>query len=146
MPVIVRNLDRDAAIIILVDSNIQRENILPSEKAKAYKMKLEAIKRQGARHDLTSRQLVGKSEAADKVGETTGESGRQIQRYIRLTELQPELQRMVDDGKIGMTPAVEALGYGLTDKGLHNSIISVIDFFADGEVYPVGRMERSGER
>ena len=107
MPVIVRNLDRDAAIIILVDSNIQRENILPSEKAKAYKMKLEAIKRQGARRDLTSRQVVGKLEAADKVGETTGESGRQIQRYIRLTELQPELQRMVDDGKIGMTPAVE---------------------------------------
>ena len=107
MPVIVRNLNRDAAIIILVDSNIQRENILPSEKAKAYKMKLEAIKRQGARHDLTSRQVVGKLEAADKVGEMTGESGRQIQRYIRLTELQPELQRMVDDGKIGMTPAVE---------------------------------------
>ncbi len=110
IPAIVRNLDDDTAIIHMVDSNVQRENILPSEKAKAYKMKLEAIKRQGARTDLTSRQVVGKSEkkeAADVVGDATGESGRQIQRYIRLTELEPELLQMVDEKKIAMTPAVE---------------------------------------
>lgn len=107
MPVIVKEMDADTATIMMVDSNLQRENILPSEKAKAYKMKLEAIKRQGARTDLTSRQLVGKLESADEVGEATGESGRQIQRYIRLTELQPELQQMVDEKKIAFTPAVE---------------------------------------
>ena len=107
MPVIVKDMDADTAVIMMVDSNLQRENILPSEKAKAYKMKLEAIKRQGARTDLTSRQVVGKLESSDIVGETTGESGRQIQRYIRLTELEPELQQMVDDKKIGFTPAVE---------------------------------------
>lgn len=100
-------MDADTATIMMVDSNLQRENILPSEKAKAYKMKLEAIKRQGARTDLTSRQLVGKLESADEVGEATGESGRQIQRYIRLTELEPELQQMVDEKKIAFTPAVE---------------------------------------
>ena len=110
MPVIVRNLDRDAATIVMVDSNLQRENILPSERAAAYKMKLEAIKRQGARNDLTSGQLVPKSEenrAREIVAESVGESGRQVQRYIRLTELEPELQQMVDTGKIAMTPAVE---------------------------------------
>lgn len=107
MPVIVREMDADTAIIMMVDSNLQRENILPSEKARAYKMKLEAIKRQGARTDLTSRQVVGKLESSDIVGETTGESGRQIQRYIRLTELEPELQQMVDEKKIAFTPAVE---------------------------------------
>ena len=116
MPVIVRDLDRDAAIIAMVDSNLQRENILPIEKAKAYKMKLEAMKRQGKRTDLTSRQVVGKldapmpekkSEAADILGSDAGDSGRQVQRYIRLTELSPELQKMVDDKKIAMTPAVE---------------------------------------
>jgi len=110
MPVIVRNLDDDAATIIMVDSNIQRENILPSERARAYKMKLEAIKRQGARTDLTSRQVVGKLnslESAVLVGKEAGESGRQVQRYIRLNELTPELQQMVDDKKIAMTPAVE---------------------------------------
>ncbi len=107
MPVIVKEMDADTATIMMVDSNLQRENILPSEKAKAYKMKLEAIKRQGARTDLTSRQLVGKLESADEVGEATGESGRQIQRYIRLTELEPELQQMVDEKKIAFTPAVE---------------------------------------
>ena len=124
MPVIVRDIDRDAATVILVDSNIQRENILPSEKAKAYKMKLEAIKRQGARHDLTSRQVVGKLEAADRVGENAGDSGRQVQRYIRLTELQPELQQMVDDGKIGMTPAVELSYLKPTEQKL---LIDTID-------------------
>lgn len=113
MPVIIRELDDEQAIIEMVDSGIQREEVLPSEKAAAYKMKLEAIKRQGARTDLTSRQEGGKSEAdekkeaADIVGEAAGESGRQVQRYIRLTELAPELQEMVDTGKIAMTPAVE---------------------------------------
>ena len=107
IPAIVRELDDDAAIIFMVDSNLQRENILPSEHAAAYKMKLEALKRQGARTDLTSRQVVGKLEAADTIGNDSGESGRQIQRYIRLTELQPELQQMVDDKKIAFTPAVE---------------------------------------
>ena len=107
IPVIIRDMDYDSAVIAMVDSNIQREEILPSEKAAAYRMKLEAIRRQGARNDLTSRQVVGKLESADIVGETTGDSGRQVQRYIRLTELQPELQKMVDDGKMAMTPAVE---------------------------------------
>ena len=105
IPAIVRDIDRDTAIIMMVDSNLQRENILPSEKAKAYKMKLEAIKRQGARTDLTSRQVVGKLESADKISET--ESGRQVQRYIRLNELSPPLQKLVDEQKMGLTPAVE---------------------------------------
>lgn len=107
VPAIIRELDDDQAIIDLIDSCIQREEILPSERAAAYKMKLEAIKRQGARHDLTSRQIVGKSEAADIVGAEAGESGRQVQRIIRLTELVPDLQQMVDDGRIAITPAVE---------------------------------------
>ena len=106
MPVIVRDIDRNAATIIMVDSNLQRESILPSERAKAYKMKLEAIKRQGARHDLTSTQLAQKL-SVEKVAEEAGTSKDQVRRYIRLNELQPELQQMVDEGKIGMTPAVE---------------------------------------
>lgn len=110
MPVIIRNLDDDAAIIFMVDSNLQRENILPSERAAAYKMKMEALKRQGVRTDLTSGQLVPKlneMRAREKIAEKTEDSGRQIQRYIRLTELQPELQQMVDEKKIAFTPAVE---------------------------------------
>ena len=106
MPVIVRDIDRNTAVIILVDSNIQRENILPSERAKAYKMKLEAIKRQGARHDLTSTQIAQKL-SVEKVAEEAGTSKDQVRRYIRLNELEPELMQMVDEGKIGMTPAVE---------------------------------------
>ena len=106
MPVIVRDLDRNAAIIVMVDSNLQRENILPSERAKAYKMKLEAIKRQGARHDLTSTQIAQKL-SVEKVAEEAGTSKDQVRRYIRLNELEPELLQMVDEGKIGMTPAVE---------------------------------------
>ena len=106
MPVIVRDIDRNVAPIIMVDSNLQREDILPSERAKAYKMKLDAIKRQGARHDLTSTQLAQKL-SVEKVAEEAGTSKDQIRRYIRLTELDPELQKMVDEGKIGMTPAVE---------------------------------------
>ena len=110
MPVIVRDLDRDAAIIIMVDTNIQRENISPIEKAKALKMKLEAIKRQCARTDLTCNQVGDKLEGKKSVqivADGAGESPSQVQRYIRLTELSPELQQMVEDRKIAMTPAVE---------------------------------------
>ena len=87
MPVIVRELDDDAAAILVVDSNLQREDLLPSERAFAYKLKLEALRHQGERTDLTSRQVVGKLEAADIIGEDAGESGRQVQRYIRLTDV-----------------------------------------------------------
>lgn len=107
LPAIVRDLDDDAATIIMVDSNLQRENILPSERAAAYKMKLEAVKRQGSRRDLTSPQLAAKFRADDEVAKGTGVSGDTVRRFIRLTELQPELQEMVDTGKIAMTPAVE---------------------------------------
>lgn len=106
----VQDLTRDEAIILMVESNLQRSTILPSEKAAAYKMRLEAMKRQGQRTDLTSRPLVGKlqgQEAADVLGEAVGESGRQIQRYIRLNELVPGLVNMVDEGRIAMRPAVE---------------------------------------
>lgn len=103
----VRDIDDDQAIIDMVDSNIQREHISPMEKARAYAMKLEAISRQGARRDLTSRQLVGKLEAADEVGLKTGESGRQVQRFVRLNSLVPDLQKKVDDGSLKFNPAVE---------------------------------------
>ena len=107
LPVIVRQMDDNAAVLLMVDSNIQRENILPSERAFAYKMKLETLKKQGARSDLTSRQIVGKLETADLVGKGSGESGRQVQRFIRLTNLIPELLDMVDEKKIAFNPAVE---------------------------------------
>ena len=107
MPCIVRQMDDDTATILMVDSNIQRENILPSERAQAYKMKLEAIKRQGARTDLTSPQVAAKFRADDEVATGADVSGDTVRRYIRLTELSPELQQMVDEKKIGMTPAVE---------------------------------------
>lgn len=108
MPVLIRNLDRDAATIIMVDSNLQRENILPSERAKAYKMKLEAIKRQGARNDLTSDQVGQKSKwSIEQIAEQAGESKSQVQRYIRLNELSPELLQMVDEKKIAFNPAYE---------------------------------------
>ena len=107
MPVIVRELDDDEATIIMVDSNLQRETLLPSERAFAYRMKLEAMKRQGARADLTSRQVVGKLETADAIGKDVGESGRQIQRFIRLTYLVPPLLDMVDEHKVAFNPAVE---------------------------------------
>ena len=106
MPVIVRDIDQNTATIMMVDSNLQRENILPSERAKAYKMKLDAIKRQGKRHDLTSTQPVQKL-SVEQVAEEAGTSREQIRRYIRLNELEPELMQLVDEGKIGMTPAVE---------------------------------------
>ena len=107
VPVIVRDLDDDEAVIIMVDANLQRENILPSERAKAYQMKLEAIRHQGERNDLTSRQVVGKLEAADLVGKDSGESGRQIQRFIRLNHLEQPLRDKVDNGELAFTPAVE---------------------------------------
>ena len=106
IPAIVRELDDDAAIIFMVDSNLQRENILPSERAAAYKMKMEALKRQGLRTDLTSAQLAPKL-TTEKIGEEAGVSKDTVKRFIRLTELQPELQQMVDDKKIAFTPAVE---------------------------------------
>lgn len=105
MPVIIRELDDDAAVIIMVDSNLQRENILPSERAKAYQMKLEALKHQGERADLTSRQVGEKS--VTKVAEEAGSSERQVQRFIRLNNLVPNLIDMVDDKKVAMNPAVE---------------------------------------
>ena len=107
IPVIVRNLDDDAATIIMVDSNIQRENILPSERAFAYKLKLEAIKHQGKRNDLTSDQVEHKLKARDVVAKEAGESSIQVQRFIRLTELVPEILDMVDTKKIAFNPAVE---------------------------------------
>ena len=107
LPVIVRNMDDDAAVLLMVDSNLQRENILPSERAFAYKMKLEALKNQGARSDLTSSQIGTKFRADEKVAQDSGESRNQIQRFIRLTNLVPELLDMVDEKKISFNPAVE---------------------------------------
>ena len=107
MPCIVRNLTDDEATIIMVDSNLQRETILPSEKAFAYKMKLEAIKRQGQRSDLTSTPLVSKSRSNEELGQKNGDSREQVRRYIRLTELIPSILDMVDSGKIAFRPAVE---------------------------------------
>ncbi|MTS16064.1 ParB/RepB/Spo0J family partition protein [Subdoligranulum sp. AM23-21AC] len=108
MPVIVRNMDDDTAVILMVDSNVQRENVLPSEKARAYKMKLDAIKRRAGRPSKeNSRQLVGNFESAEIVGQSAGDSGRQVQRYIRLNELIPELLEMVDGNEIKFNPAYE---------------------------------------
>ena len=107
IPAIVRELDDDAAIIFMVDSNLQRENILPSERAAAYKMKMEALKRQGLRTDLTSTQVVSKLRSGEVIGNENSESRETVRRYIRLTELQPELQQMVDEKKMAFTPAVE---------------------------------------
>ena len=107
LPVIVRQMSDDAAVILMVDSNLQREHILPSERAFAYKMKLEALKNQGARSDLTSSQIGTKLRADEKVAQDSGESRNQIQRFIRLTNLIPELLDMVDEKKIAFNPAVE---------------------------------------
>ena len=107
LPVIVRQMDDDAAVLLMVDSNLQRENILPSERAFAYKMKLEALKNQGARSDLTSRQVGEKLWSVSQVGADANESERQVHRFIRLTNLIPELLDMVDEKKIAFNPAVE---------------------------------------
>ena len=108
LPVIVRNMDDDAAVLLMVDSNLQRENILPSERAFAYKMKLDAMRRTSGRPSKENpRQVVGDFETADVIGKESGESGRQVQRFIRLTNLVPELLDMVDEKKIAFNPAVE---------------------------------------
>ena len=107
VPALIYAIDRDAAAIALVDSNLQREKILPSEKAFAYKMKLEAMNRQGQRTDLTSAQVGRKLETAEIIGEQSGESRNQVRRYIRLTNLVPGILDMVDEGRIALTPAVE---------------------------------------
>ena len=107
LPVIVRNMDDDAAVLLMVDSNLQRENILPSERAFAYKMKLEALKNQGARSDLTSTQLVSKLRSNEQLGAETNQSRETVRRFIRLTNLVPELLDMVDEKKISFNPAVE---------------------------------------
>ena len=107
LPVIVRNMDDDAAVLLMVDSNLQREHILPSERAFAYKMKLEALKNQGARSDLTSAQIGPKLTAAEKVAEEANDTKSQVKRFVRLTNLIPELLDMVDEKKIAFNPAVE---------------------------------------
>lgn len=107
MPVIIRDLDDDAAVLVMVDSNIQREELLPSERAFAYKMKLEALKHQGARMDLTSCQVGTKLRADEKLAESVNESARTVQRFIRLTELISELLDLVDERKLAFNPAVE---------------------------------------
>ena len=107
IPALVVSLDRDAAAIVLVDSNLHREHILPSEKAFAYKMKLEAMKHQGWRSDLTSPQVVAKSRTTEMFGAESGDSHEQVRRYIRLTNLIPKILQYVDDGRISFTPAVE---------------------------------------
>ena len=125
MPVIVREMDDDAAIILMVDANLQRETILPSERAYAYKMKLDALKHQGARSDLTSAQVGQKLWAVNQVAEQSGDSRMQVQRYIRLTELIPELLDMVDNGQLKFNPAVE-LSYLAREE--QKDFLSAIDY------------------
>ena len=127
-------MSKEEAVIEMVDSNLQRERILPSEKARAYKMKMEAMKNQGERMDLTSNPVGGKLnkgvETAEIIGEAAGESANQVRRYIRLNELTPELLEFVDEGKIGMRPAVE-LSYLQEDE-----MRDLVDFIDDEEVFP----------
>ena len=122
VPALIYAVSRDEAAIMLVDSNLHREHILPSEKAFAYRLKLDAIKRQGERTDLTSRQLVGKLESADLISET--ESGRQVQRYIRLTYLIPELLEMMDEDKIALSVGVEL---SFLDEQMQYDLLRVIE-------------------
>ena len=124
LPVIVRNMDDNAAVLLMVDSNLQREHILPSERAFAYKMKLEALKNQGTRSDLTSSQIGTKLRADEKVAQDSGESRNQIQRFIRLTNLIPELLDMVDEKKISFNPAVE-LSY--LDESQQRNFLEAMD-------------------
>ena len=149
IPVIVRELSRDDAIIEMVDSNLQREHILPSEKAKAYKMKMDAMKRQGKRTDLTSTPVAGKlkeRETATIIGEAAGESGDQVRRYVRLNELTPELLEFVDEGKIGMRPAVE-LSY-LQEEEMRD-LVDYIDtegtFPSHAQTIRMKELSRTGE-
>ena len=131
MPVIVREMDDDAAIILMVDANLQRETILPSERAYAYKMKLDALKHQGARSDLTSAQVGQKLWAVNQVAEQSGDSRMQVQRYIRLTELIPELLDMVDNGQLKFNPAVE-LSYLAREE--QKDFLSAMDYAQTTEV------------
>ena len=130
IPIIVRELSREEAIIEMVDSNLQREYILPSEKARAYKMKMDALKQQGRRTDLTSSPMGTKLRTDEVIAQEAGESRNQIQRYIRLNELTPELLEFVDEGKIGMRPAVE-LSY-LQEEEMRD----VVDFIDTEGVFP----------
>ncbi|SCW83570.1 chromosome partitioning protein, ParB family [Lachnospiraceae bacterium C10] len=130
LPCIIRDLDDDAATILMVDSNLQREEILPSERAWAFKMKLDAMKHQGERRDLTGdkttcRQVVDKLKAADELGSNIGESGRQVQRYIRLTNLDPELLQLVDDKLMGFNPAYEL---SFLNPEQQKDLLSAIDY------------------
>jgi ParB family chromosome partitioning protein len=149
IPVIVRGLSRDDAIIEMVDSNLQREHILPSEKAKAYKMKMDAMRRQGKRTDLTSTPVAGKlkeRETATIIGEAAGESGDQVRRYVRLNELTPELLDFVDEGKTGMRPAVE-LSY-LQEEEMRD-LVDYIDtegtFPSHAQTIRMKELSRTGE-
>ena len=130
MPLIGRDMTREEAVIEMVDSNLQREHILPSEKARAYKMKMDAMKRQGKRTDLTSSPLGTKLRTDEIIAQESGESRNQIQRYIRLNELTPELLEFVDEGKIGMRPAVE-LSYLQEDE-----MRDLVDFIDDEGIFP----------
>ena len=132
IPIIVREMSRDEAVIEMVDSNLQREVILPSEKAKAYKMKMDAMKRQGKRTDLTSVPLAQKlrQTTRDKVAEESGESPDQVRRYVRLNELTPELLDFVDEGKIGLRPAVE-ISY-LQEEEMRD----LVDYIDTEDVFP----------
>lgn len=135
IPLIARELSKEEAVIEMVDSNLQREHILPSEKARAYKMKMNAMKRQGKRSDLTYPPLVDKLKGkealtATRIGVEAGDSHEQVRRYIRLNELTPELLEFVDEGKIGMRPAVE-LSYLQEDE-----MRDLVDFIDDEEVFP----------
>ena len=127
LPVIVRNMDDDAAVLLMVDSNLQRENILPSERAFAYKMKLEALKNQGARSDLTSTQLVSKLRSNEQLGAENNQSRETVRRFIRLTNLVPELLDMVDEKRIAFNPAVE-LSY--LDESQQRDFLEAIIFEA----------------
>ena len=130
MPLIGRDMTREEAVIEMVDSNLQREHILPSEKARAYKMKMDAMKRQGKRTDLTSSPLGTKLRTDEIIAQESGESRNQIQRYIRLNELTPELLEFVDEGKIGMRPAVE-ISYLQEDE-----MRDLVDFIDDEGIFP----------
>ena len=130
IPLIGREMSREEAVIEMVDSNLQREHILPSEKARAYKMKMDAMKNQGKRTDLTSSPLGTKLRTDEIIAQEAGESRNQIQRYIRLNELTDELLEFVDEGKIGMRPAVE-LSYLQEDE-----MRDLVDFIDDEEVFP----------
>ena len=146
LPVIVRKMSDDAAVILMVDSNLQREHILPSERAFAYKMKLEALKNQGARSDLTSSQIGTKLRADEKVAQDSGESRNQIQRFIRLTNLIPELLDMVDEKKISFNPAVE-LSY--LDESQQRDFLEAMDGTQNApsvsQALQLKKMAQSGE-